>query len=755
MSMSVGRMQRSFAFKLALMVAMLLFGARIWGQGAAVVFPGVTNPQGQPVPGVQLHFCTTPTVVTSGVCSTPVTVYQDIALTTPYSSAIRTDGLGNFPAIYFTPAANYCYSVSGFPAATNTCYPFSVSIVSGSSPTFTAMTVTGNETVGGLINNGSDKLAEIAAPGCLAGFDLLWGDLIAHRLKECDNNGAPVQIVHAGVDVNTSDQVTATHLTAALPVAQGGTGVTAAQGNGSKIQLSAGSPTSGNFASFDANANTVDSGRSAPSGAIVGTTDSQAISGKTSYNNIVLADAQAGATADAKIAACIAALPSGGGICDARGFGATAQTWAAQVNLGSATKFVTLLLDKATKYTITISNGTDIAMNTAAGSSVIAFGDHQPQSGLAGFIGMSSTSFAGLVQYSEGSTAGGDIEGLTFTCPTTPTLAAGAAVIKLINPLQNFTVRGNNLTCGLSGILFQLTETNGGGAGPVTIDTNTFDCSGFTGNCTPFQELAVAGGGVMAGVGLSNNNFTHPGTTSNKLIDLQGITGNDCAGVTLTNNYLESRNAADIGVNINNCTNVLINGLVTTANTNVGTDAVKISGSNTDGVVVMGENNFNAWTDSVNNAVLTHTLTGANSTRLSYGYYTNKIEYWIDKTGFHTNHITSGGTIPSTRAVTGAGASGSCIYGLNSTDSMGLIQIAAAGAGPAATGTLTITFTSNFPNAGTCLVLPSNAATAWNPRATFFQTSAAAETATFAWDNNAVALVAASNYQLNYFCFGR
>lgn len=130
--------------KLILSTILLMASAIVcFGQGAAVAFPGVTNPQGQPVPGVTLHFCSTPTVVTSGVCSTPVTVYTDIALTTPYSSAIRTDGLGNFPPIYFTPAANYCYSISGFPAATNTCYPFSV----GFTGTGGALNIPGNLTL--------------------------------------------------------------------------------------------------------------------------------------------------------------------------------------------------------------------------------------------------------------------------------------------------------------------------------------------------------------------------------------------------------------------------------------------------------------------------------------------------------------------------------------------------------------------------------------------------------------------------------
>lgn len=58
----------------------------------------------------------------------------------------------------------------------------------------------------------------------LAAYDQLYCDSTAHRFKMNNNNGGAVQVVGSGVDINTSDQVTATHLAAALPVNQGGTG---------------------------------------------------------------------------------------------------------------------------------------------------------------------------------------------------------------------------------------------------------------------------------------------------------------------------------------------------------------------------------------------------------------------------------------------------------------------------------------------------------------------------------------------------
>lgn len=67
---------------------------------------------------------------------------------------------------------------------------------------------------------------ESAAPTGIANTDLIYGDSTAHRFKMINNNGTATQVVASGVDINTSDQVTATHLASALPVNQGGTGNT-------------------------------------------------------------------------------------------------------------------------------------------------------------------------------------------------------------------------------------------------------------------------------------------------------------------------------------------------------------------------------------------------------------------------------------------------------------------------------------------------------------------------------------------------
>jgi hypothetical protein len=58
---------------------------------------------------------------------------------------------------------------------------------------------------------GSFKLPEVGAPTGVSGFDILWADSTAHRLKQAGNGGGASQLVNAGVDINTSDQVTQLH----------------------------------------------------------------------------------------------------------------------------------------------------------------------------------------------------------------------------------------------------------------------------------------------------------------------------------------------------------------------------------------------------------------------------------------------------------------------------------------------------------------------------------------------------------------
>lgn len=70
-----------------------------------------------------------------------------------------------------------------------------------------------------------------------------------------------IRSLAAGTAAGTCASVAAaSDVTGTLPVANGGTGVTAVQGNGSKVQLSTGTTTTNDCVKFDANGNTVDAG---------------------------------------------------------------------------------------------------------------------------------------------------------------------------------------------------------------------------------------------------------------------------------------------------------------------------------------------------------------------------------------------------------------------------------------------------------------------------------------------------------------
>jgi hypothetical protein len=97
-------------------------------------------------------------------------------------------------------------------------------------------------------------------------------------------------------------------------------------------------------------------------------------------NNTQMCDQFAGASADIKVNACIAALPTTGGIADARGLIGT-QTVAGEIDVGgpagNPTKFVNLLLPCGAVWNVTINNGTSSAIKVFGASSVVAFCSQQ------------------------------------------------------------------------------------------------------------------------------------------------------------------------------------------------------------------------------------------------------------------------------------------------------------------------------------------------------------------------------------------
>lgn len=113
-----------------------------------------------------------------------------------------------------------------------------------------------------------------------------------------------------------------------------------------------------------------------------------------------------------------------------------------------------------------------------------------------------------------------------------------------------------------------------------------------------------------------------------------------------------------------------------------------------------------------------------------------------------------------TCTVTGAGATGTCASDTGNTNEKGTLLITAAGAGPAANGTIVLTFQGVFSGGNaqppTCQwTLDDTGNTSWNPRATIIKGASSTASVTVNWDNNAIALVATNTLRVGYSCIKR
>lgn len=122
-----------------------------------------------------------------------------------------------------------------------------------------------------------------------------------------------------------------------------------------------------------------------------------------SFDNVQLCSRHAGATASVKIAACIAALPSTGGIADANGIQGASQTWTTDPFSG-VTKPVMLLVSGATftqsvpvtvpaNVTLTMSQGAIISVGS--GQTLTIGGDMAGSSATSHFSGSGTIRFSG------------------------------------------------------------------------------------------------------------------------------------------------------------------------------------------------------------------------------------------------------------------------------------------------------------------------------------------------------------------------
>ncbi len=367
----------------------------------------------------------------------------------------------------------------------------------------------------------------------------------------------------------------------------------------------------------------------------------------TSINNVIYADTQPGVTADAKINACISALPANGGICDARGFGSTLQTIAAKVTVGTNSKTVTLRVDRTTTFHCTIINGTDPCFDLGPGSAIIGDGGvvTLPNAGIT--FASNANVVAGVrnIQQNGGNFVGAYIEGLTII--PNPTMTVKDAIVSLQNALQithikNLSIGGS----GVAGILLKLYCTKGKSCGNVEFDNIQVDCMGATG-CKPvWIGCTSADSTSLTNCSIGSINFqgpsamVHPGPGGIPIFDIEGGNGaGGCNPIEDINWYgvqLESRNTGDIGILLNGVNgSAHVYGLVATANTNPGADVIRISqpaGCTVDGIDIRGVSNQALWTNTLNNTINNRTFSAAAGfARLNYSYSgLNRIQTVVD-----------------------------------------------------------------------------------------------------------------------------
>jgi hypothetical protein len=367
-----------------------------------------------------------------------------------------------------------------------------------------------------------------------------------------------------------------------------------------------------------------------------------------SINNVIYADTQPGASADAKINACISALPANGGICDARGFGSTLQTIAAKVTVGTNNKTVTLRVDRTTTFHCTITNGIDPCFDLGPGSAIIGDGGvvTLPNAGITFASNANVVAGVRSVQQDGGNFVGAYMEGLTIIPNATMTVKD--AIVSLQNPLQithvkNLSIGGR----GVGGILLKLYCTTGKSCGNVEFDNIQIDCLGGTGckpvwiGCTSANSIAPGSCGGILGIDFQGPSaVTHPGPGGIPIFDVEGGNGaGGCNPIEDINWYgvqLESRNTGDIGILLNGVNgSAHVYGLVATANTNPGADVIRISqpaGCTVDGIDIRGVSNQASWTNTLNNTINHRTFSPAGGfVRLNYSYSgLNRIQTVVD-----------------------------------------------------------------------------------------------------------------------------
>ena len=332
-------------------------------------------------------------------------------------------------------------------------------------------------------------------------------------------------------------------------------------------------------------------------------------------NNVQFCDQQTGTTADVQINDAVAALlAAGGGTLDCRGYGATTQTIAAPVEIGSNStgKPITGLFDSATKFNCTMTTA-GACLTIDGNSSYYATG----VAANASWVAAASSSMSNVVLYRNNqarSFVGGFVWGIHAGGNATATVSD--ALFAVQNPLQLTQIQ--NIIVGANGItntvMCKIYATSGNSDSNVDWVDNECDGQGFTGNralwigCTASGSLSPASCSSISNIIIDKGLLVHAGTG---LAIATVEASNGAGGVNPTGNIrfrgiqVESSNSSTIGILIDGAENVAIDGLQATSVV-AGSAVVKLAqpaGTLLDGIKVDSIDNQGAWTTAIQNTV--------------------------------------------------------------------------------------------------------------------------------------------------------
>jgi hypothetical protein len=336
----------------------------------------------------------------------------------------------------------------------------------------------------------------------------------------------------------------------------------------------------------------------------------------SSLNKVVYCDQQTGGTADVQITAAIALLPAVGGTIDCRGYGATTQTIAAPIAIGSASKQVLMIIDRATQFNVTITSGAD-AIQLWIESSLIALDMGNVQA-VGNFVVTPATSINNLIaSYPRAGPSIVNVRGITLV--GNPAAVVTGAMMDLAGVTDHTTVQ-DVIAYNFAGPGLRIQNVAGGvPVGPLNITNNSWNGSGNAG-AKPVQINCVVGGGVIADINFFGGSMTHPGSGGLSMIDVEGGASNCINGVNLYGVQFESINAGDIGLNLVNALGVTGSGLVFTSATTNGTSNIKISQSGGFSYNLTFDNitNYNGWTNTIADTINSVNITDARVSHYTY-----------------------------------------------------------------------------------------------------------------------------------------